>query len=160
MTMFFAKKLNKKGFTLAELLIVVAIIAVLVAVAVPIFVGELTKAKKAVLSSGARAVKPIAVNRILAEEELHPTNAIGWVAVAKITGDGDIEELRVGYCAATVTGDVKYSLTDAFTSISDKGGITSGDVLGSLGSDLDTFVGSYKNGNDYFVAVPLNNIAD
>ena len=31
-----SKKLNKKGFTLAELLIVVAIIAVLVVVSVPI----------------------------------------------------------------------------------------------------------------------------
>lgn len=30
-------KINRKGFTLAELLIVVAIIAVLVAVAIPIF---------------------------------------------------------------------------------------------------------------------------
>ena len=31
------KKVNKKGFTLAELLIVVAIIAVLVAISTPIF---------------------------------------------------------------------------------------------------------------------------
>ena len=30
-------KINRKGFTLAELLIVVAIIAVLVAVAIPVF---------------------------------------------------------------------------------------------------------------------------
>lgn len=30
-------KTNKKGFTLAELLIVVAIIAVLVAIAIPVF---------------------------------------------------------------------------------------------------------------------------
>ena len=33
----FKEKFNKKGFTLAELLIVVAIIAVLVAVTVPVF---------------------------------------------------------------------------------------------------------------------------
>ena len=31
------KKLTKKGFTLAELLIVVAILAILVAVSIPIF---------------------------------------------------------------------------------------------------------------------------
>ncbi len=40
------KMLNKKGFTLAELLIVVAIIAVLVAIAIPIFTNQLEKARE------------------------------------------------------------------------------------------------------------------
>jgi len=39
---------NKKGFTLAELLIVVAIIAVLVAVSIPIFYAQLRKSRLAV----------------------------------------------------------------------------------------------------------------
>lgn len=38
---------NNKGFTLAELLIVVAIIAVLVAVAIPVFTSQLEKSKEA-----------------------------------------------------------------------------------------------------------------
>ena len=42
------KRLNeKKGFTLAELLIVVAIIAVLVAIAIPIFNTQLEKSREA-----------------------------------------------------------------------------------------------------------------
>lgn len=41
------KKMNKKGFTLAELLIVVAIIAVLVAISIPIFRSQLEKAREA-----------------------------------------------------------------------------------------------------------------
>ena len=38
---------NKRGFTLAELLIVVAIIAVLVAVAIPVFSTQLEKSREA-----------------------------------------------------------------------------------------------------------------
>ena len=48
-------KLNKKGFTLAELLIVVAIIAVLVAISIPIFTSQLRKARVAVNQANARA---------------------------------------------------------------------------------------------------------
>ena len=40
-------KINKKGFTLAELLIVVAIIAVLVAIGIPIFASQLEKSREA-----------------------------------------------------------------------------------------------------------------
>ena len=40
--------MNKKGFTLAELLVVVAIIAVLVAVSIPVFGTQLNKARIAV----------------------------------------------------------------------------------------------------------------
>lgn len=38
-------KNNKKGFTLAELLIVIAIIAVLIAIAIPVFSGQLENAR-------------------------------------------------------------------------------------------------------------------
>ena len=40
-------KNNKKGFTLAELLIVVAIIGVLVAISIPIFTAQLEKSREA-----------------------------------------------------------------------------------------------------------------
>lgn len=51
------KKLNnKKGFTLMEMLIVVAIIAVLVAIAIPVFNGALTKSKEAADVANVRAL--------------------------------------------------------------------------------------------------------
>lgn len=56
---------SKKGFTLAELLIVVAIIAVLVAIAVPLFVGALDKAQDARDDANIRSVKSAAVVYIL-----------------------------------------------------------------------------------------------
>ncbi len=48
-------KNNKKGFTLAELLIVVAIIAVLVAISIPIFTAQLEKSKEATDLANIRA---------------------------------------------------------------------------------------------------------
>ena len=49
------KKLNKKGFTLAELLVVVAIIGVLVAISIPIFTSQLEKAREATDLANIRA---------------------------------------------------------------------------------------------------------
>lgn len=48
-------KENKKGFTLAELLIVVAIIGVLVAISIPIFTNQLEKSKEATDMANIRA---------------------------------------------------------------------------------------------------------
>ncbi len=49
------KKLNKKGFTLAELLVVVAIIGVLVAISIPIFTSQLEKAREATDAANIRS---------------------------------------------------------------------------------------------------------
>lgn len=58
---------NKKGFTLAELLIVVAIIGVLVAVSIPIFTAQLRKSRLATNQANARAAKAGAVAAYLDE---------------------------------------------------------------------------------------------
>ena len=52
---------RKKGFTLAELLIVVAIIGVLVTVSVPIFTAQRSKAVDAVNKANIRAAKSMAL---------------------------------------------------------------------------------------------------
>jgi len=51
-----AKKASKKGFTLMEMLIVVAIIAVLVAIAIPTFTSSLNKAKNGADLANARSL--------------------------------------------------------------------------------------------------------
>ena len=52
--MFKKLRKNEKGFTLAELLIVVAIIGVLVAISIPIFTSQLEKSRDAVTLANLR----------------------------------------------------------------------------------------------------------
>lgn len=55
------KRSSKKGFTLMEMLIVVAIIAVLVAIAIPVFSAQLNKAKEQVDAANLRSATSMAV---------------------------------------------------------------------------------------------------
>ena len=52
---------NKKGFTLIEMLIVVAIIVILVAISIPTFSANLDNAKKATDDANLRAAKSAAI---------------------------------------------------------------------------------------------------
>ena len=65
------KKMNKKGFTLAELLIVVAIIAVLVAISIPIFSAQLEKAKEATDMANIRSAYAEVVAKYLGDSQGH-----------------------------------------------------------------------------------------
>lgn len=78
------KKLNKKGFTLAELLVVVAIIGVLVAISIPIFTAQLEKARDAVSIANIRSAYAEAQTAVL----------------TKTTSDSDFDG-NVKYTAAT-----------------------------------------------------------
>ncbi len=101
---------NRKGFTLAELLIVVAIIAVLVAIAVPLFVGQLGKAEDSVKNANKRAVRGAAVEVILQNEKKDAstdkfdymlvngtgdTKATAWSVVAYVSSSGDIHNMTI-----------------------------------------------------------------
>ena len=64
---------EKKGFTLAELLIVVAIIGVLVAISIPIFTSQLEKAREATDLANVRSAYA-EISAAALSEDAAPTN--------------------------------------------------------------------------------------
>ena len=84
------KKMNKKGFTLAELLIVVAIIAVLVAIAIPVFSAQLDKAKIATEQANARSVYGEAVATYLTDNSVISAKTIDGVTYTPATTDSGV----------------------------------------------------------------------
>ena len=77
---------KKSGFTLAELLIVVAIIGVLVAVSVPIFTNQLKKARLATNQANARAAYAAAMAWYMDNYNTDDYNARGVGTYDVITG--------------------------------------------------------------------------
>ena len=64
---------NKKGFTLMEMLIVVAIIAVLVAIAIPTFASQLNKARVSTDEANIRSGYADVMLKVLTEEKDNTT---------------------------------------------------------------------------------------
>ena len=67
---------NKKGFTLAELLIVVAIIGVLVAISIPIFTAQLEKARDATDEANIRSAYAEVSAAILTDDKKNSEDGI------------------------------------------------------------------------------------
>ena len=91
------KRRNQKGFTLAELLIVVAIIAVLVAIAIPIFTAQLEKSREATDKANIRSAYAEASAELLDDE----TSTYSKTVTAKQTQDNwqsnnDAETTEIG----------------------------------------------------------------
>ena len=103
------KRLNKKGFTMAELLIVVAIIAVLVAIAIPIFSAQLEKSRDAVTVSNLRAAYAEASADYLTNGS---SASVTKQVVSKGTSDGGDW--------ATLTKDLPFTLDTTLSGKLDK----------------------------------------
>ena len=94
-------KRNKKGFTLAELLIVVAIIAVLVAISIPIFTSQLEKAREATDEANIRSAYAQLSAAVLTEE----------TTTAKTIGNGMVMKVTKAADTGVVTGEASVKLT-------------------------------------------------
>ena len=111
---------KSKGFTLAELLIVVAIIAVLVAIAIPVFTAQLEKARQATDAANIRAAYAEAVVKVLdtgAEASATTASAMqrtqGWLDTYSNVKIGDklIKDCDKQGAIVTVTVDASGSVS-------------------------------------------------
>ena len=108
---------NKKGFTLAELLIVVAIIGVLVAVSIPIFTAQLGKARRATNQANARAAYAAASAAYLGDDKVK--------GGTYTTADGKFVAVEKAPTAAASQDYTKSSTITSFTVIIGDDGVVS-----------------------------------
>ncbi|WP_294336413.1 type IV pilin protein [uncultured Clostridium sp.] len=91
---------NKKGFTLAELLVVVAIVGILVAISIPVFTAQLSKARKATNQANMRAAKAAAIAQYLTDEA-ESTSAVTYKYVLETGEAKSIKSDDSGYIVET-----------------------------------------------------------
>jgi len=110
-------KKNNKGFTLAELLIVVAIIAVLVAIAIPVFTSQLEKSREATDLANIRSAYAEVVATSLSNPDVdHEATVSKKQTVAKWQGAADIAGIAIAgsdseEINSTAASVVKYDHT-------------------------------------------------
>ena len=107
---------DREGFTLAELLIVVAIIAVLVAIAIPVFNSQLEKSREAVDAANIRA----AYAECLTDNITGKTDGTYEVKLKQETSDWQDTDLKAGLEKnMTLTGTPEKGGKAAITYASD-----------------------------------------
>ena len=100
---------NKKGFTLAELLIVVAIIGILVAISFPIFTSQLEKSREATDLANERSAKSAASVLVLDEKTEHGTFYYD-AANGKLVSEGNKSNIK-GYGKSNDNKDLIIKVT-------------------------------------------------
>ncbi len=120
------QKLKKTGgFTLIEMLIVVAIIAILVAVSIPLVTKSLDEAKRATDTANERSAKSAALITYMTDDEFKPGKFKYDAVKGEFTADdpkgyGQCKDHKGGYIEVDIDKDGNVSLTWKGTSVSDE----------------------------------------
>ena len=102
------KLMNKKAFTIMEMLIVVAIIAVLVAIAIPTFSSALTKAKEATDVANVRAAYAELQVKVMVDNEGLPATQDAFISEYLSEGGNSV----LNYSNGTGEATFSYELTE------------------------------------------------
>ena len=110
------RHLKSKGFTLVELMIVVAVIGILAAIAIPNFMKYQAKSKQAEAQTSLKSIYTVELSYFAEKDTYHSDfNEIGWVAEAgRFTydlGAGTTGKSPAVVCATPVGGAVTLSFT-------------------------------------------------
>jgi type II secretion system protein G len=111
----FTKREGQKGFTLIELLIVIIIIGILAAIAIPMFLSQRNKAKDAGVKEGIHSIQ-IGVQSYAVDNTTYPQPAAGIVAALSpgyvdIWPNNQFSGNPMIYSAGASEGDFAYTVT-------------------------------------------------
>ncbi len=126
---------NKKGFTMIELIIVIAIIVILAAIAIPTFSGFVDTANQAAVTTEARnvylAIKVEAVAEEMGTEGANPEDAANMAIEAGVDAD-NIKDLVV-----VDSGDISFTYTNNGYTVTYSSNVASAPAAASDSSTSD-----------------------
>ena len=107
-----ARLKSKKGFTLVELLVVVAIIAILVAISIPMVTGALERAKTETDNANLRAAEGAAMIQYLLEDggessKIYTYDANSGLVKDATNFDAASNEVKTGYNQMTQSTNIQ-----------------------------------------------------
>ena len=142
-------KMNKKGFTLIEMLVVIAIIAVLVAIVIPVVGNSTEKAKEAADAANIRAAIAEVTTKALSGETVDPI-VVDLAQKDSFDANEDLKDGKIGGFPVSMFAD-KDSVTVSWNTDDEEvliDGVNADGVAGDEGGDEGGEEGGDEGGEE------------